>query len=131
MSAWTSIHEVTTTYRVSPPLPLSQWCLNLGVVLAYIPLAIEDNHVLTADDVDTRLDDDIETYIRPGCGLFLPLSHWLKYTAEALLDYERLLRSRGRSEGNIVAMTHDTSGGVDGDVLLDWLLAHGFDCCGP
>lgn len=28
-------------------------------------------------------------------------------------------------------MTHDTSGGVDGDVLLDWLLAHGFDCCGP
>ena len=84
--------SVTTTYRVSPPLPFSQWCVNLGVTLPYIPLAIEDDNVLTAYDVDTRLDDDIEIYIRRGCGLVLPLSHGLKYTAEGLLDHERLLR---------------------------------------
>ena len=29
-------------------------------------------------------------------------------------------------------MAHDASGGIDGDgLLLDWLLAHGFDCCRP
>lgn len=29
-------------------------------------------------------------------------------------------------------MAHDASGGVDGDgLLLDWLLAHGFNCRGP
>ncbi len=28
-------------------------------------------------------------------------------------------------------MAHDASGDIDGDVLLNWLLAPGFDCCGP
>ena len=79
-----------TTYRISRSLPPSQRFLTLGTVLANISLAIKDNNVLTAHDVDSRLDGDIEIYIRLRFGL-LPLSRRPKYTTQQILDLDRLL----------------------------------------
>ena len=123
--------RLMTAYRLSPSLPLSQWSVNLGVILAHLPFAIQDNNVLTAYHIDASIDDDIEIDIRLGRGSFLPLSFWLKCAIESLLDRGRLLRGRWRSKSDVVAMAHDASGGVDGDVLLNWLLPHYLNYCGP
>lgn len=85
--------SMMTTYRLSLSLPLSRRCITLGVVLAYTSLAVavENNHVLTAYDVDARLDDDVEVDSLLLRGLLLPLSNRLKHTTEGRLDRERLL----------------------------------------
>ena len=123
--------RLMTAYRLSPSLPLSQWSVNLNVILAHLPFAIQDNNVLTAYHVEASIDDDIEIEIGLGRGSFLPLSIWLKYAIEGLLDRGRLLGGRWRSESDVVAMAHDASRGIDGDVLVNWLLPHYLDYCGP
>lgn len=65
--------SMMTTYRLSLSLPLRQGYVNLGIVLAYVFLAIEDNNVLATYDIDARLDDDVEIYIRLCGGLVLSL----------------------------------------------------------
>ena len=109
-----------TTYRLGSPLPSSERVVAFGAVLAHISLAVEHNHVLAAHDADPGLDADVQIHTRRR--------RWVQNATHQGFDPERLLRRRGRSEGDVVAMSHDASGGVDGDglLLLDWLLAHGF-----
>lgn len=119
------------THRLSPSLPPSEPLVPLGAVLADISLATEDNDILTADDTNPRLDVDIEVDLRPHLRLLFSRRRGLQNTMQQLLDLDRLLCGRGRSEIHIVAMAHDATGGVYDDGLLDRLLADWFNCRGP
>ena len=61
--------------------------------LVAVAVTVEGHDVSTAYEVDARVDDDVEVYIRfhirRGVLLVLPLC--LKYTAEELLDHGHLL----------------------------------------
>lgn len=81
-----------TTYRLGPPLWPSQRLVTFGALLAIIPPAIDDDHVLTAHDVDTREDGDVEIDIRLRSSLLLALSYWLEYTTQQSLNLGHLPR---------------------------------------
>lgn len=76
----------------------------------------EDDNVLTPHQIEACVDGDvhIRLLVRSGGSSECTPHHFLN------------LRGRDRRHLHIIAMAHDTGGGVDGDVVLLWSGSDGF-----